>query len=293
MRLCIVLALVLVLATSAFALEARQYQLKQDFGTDPLYDCQLRYFYYIPCPTSSSFWGYYGWLPGDIIGQCFNIGDQGTNAYPPCDPSLAHTLEQMVFIEFTGLPATYPGLYTVEFDLYCAGEVCCGPQEPVLHLWNSGPYECVYAWNYLDVDPPLCLTPDIVCCTEPMPTCAPSVVVTATHTGTDGIYPVWGFDNISSAIGNGCVMHDAGCLPIVYPRTPCGWGSGQEVHSGFIGAYPFEYWPPAAFPDANDTTPYPYTLYGCIEWALQIRLLNTGFTAVETSTWGSIKSMYE
>ena len=69
MRLCIVLALVLVLASSAFALEKKAYQMKEDFGTEPVYDGWINYYYYIPCPTYSWFWAYTGWDPGDVVGQ--------------------------------------------------------------------------------------------------------------------------------------------------------------------------------------------------------------------------------
>jgi hypothetical protein len=75
MRLCIVLALVLVLATSAFALEKKAYQMRDDFGTEPLYDVYLSYYYYIPSPTYSWFWAWSGWSQGDVIAECFTIGD--------------------------------------------------------------------------------------------------------------------------------------------------------------------------------------------------------------------------
>jgi hypothetical protein len=70
-----VLALVLVLATSAFGLEKKAWQLKDDFGVEPQYDGALQYYYYIPCPTYSWFWAYTGWDIGDIIGVTFCIGD--------------------------------------------------------------------------------------------------------------------------------------------------------------------------------------------------------------------------
>ncbi|MGQ9811662.1 MAG: hypothetical protein ACUVQ7_10035 [bacterium] len=42
------LALVLVVATSAFAFEKRAVEVRYDFGTEPIYDCILNYYYYIP-----------------------------------------------------------------------------------------------------------------------------------------------------------------------------------------------------------------------------------------------------
>jgi hypothetical protein len=281
------LALVLVLATSAVALEKKSYQLKEDFGTAPLYDCALNYYYYIPCPTYSWFWSYTGWTPGEVIGMCFNIGDQGTGGYAPCDPSMCQKLEQFRILDFAGYGTVYPGLFTVEFDVYCAGEYCCGTAAPYMHLWNSGPLETGYAWNYFVVDPPLCLTP---CCLESRPGCSPSIVLTATHTGTDGVYPAWGMDNISTAIETGCVLHDYGCLPAAYPRGWCG-GAEPKVHGGYIGTFPFQYWPPLMFCDGRDTTP-DCSQFGGIELAWRIYLICDGSTATKPSTWGNIKRIY-
>jgi len=284
MRLCIVLALVLVLATSAFAVEKKAYQMREDFGTEPLYDGALQYYYYIPCPTYSWFWAFTGWVPGEIIGECFNIGDEGTGGYGPLDPATCHELEQFRILDFAGYGTVYPGMFTVEFDVYCAPEACCGPTAPVTHLWNSGPVETHYAWNYFLVDPPLCLTP----CWDLDNF---SVVLTATHVGTDGIYPAWGFDNISTAIETGCILHDLGCLPAIYPRGWCG-GMDPKVHSGYIGTFPFEYWPPLMFADGRDTTP-DGTMFGGIELAWRLYIICEGPTATTPSTWGNIKSMYE
>jgi hypothetical protein len=287
MRLCLVLALVLVLATSAFALEKKAYQIREDFGTEPLYDCTLHYYYYIPCPTSSWFWAFTGWTPGEIIGMCFNVGDQGYGGAPPCDPSLAQELEQIRILDFAGYGTVYPDLFTIMFDVFCAGDVCCGPVEPLIHLWNSGPLETHFAWNYFLVDPPVCITP---CCLEPLPACYPSIVVTATMTGSQGGYPAWGFDNISTAIEQGCVLHDLGCMPAAYPRGWCG-GAEPKVHGGYIGTYPFQYWPPLMFVDGDDTAGG--AQFGAIELAWRIYLINSGPTATQPSTWGNIKSMYE
>lgn len=284
MRLCMVLALVLVLATSAFALEKKAYQMREDFGTEPLYDCMLSYYYYVPCPTYSWFWAFTGWTPGEIIGHCFNIGDEGTGGALPCDPGLAQTIQQIRILDFAGYGTVYPGLFTVEFDIYCAPEHCCGTTDPFIHLWGSGGVETGYAWNYFLVDPPVCLgncyTPDNF-----------SIVVTVTHTGTDGIYPAWGMDNISTGIETGCIMHDYGCLPAIYPRGWCG-GPDPKVHSGYIGFFPFQYWPPLMFLDGRDTTP-DGTQFGGIELAWKIYMINSGPTATTPSTWGNIKSMYE
>jgi hypothetical protein len=283
MRLCLVLALVLVLATSAFALEKKAYQMREDFGTEPLYDCALNYYYYIPCPTYSWFWAFSGWTPGEIIGMCFNIGDEGTGGYPPCDPATCHELEQIRILDFAGYGTVYPGLFTFMFDVFCLEAECCYAPEPLIHLWNSGPLETHFAWNYFLVDPPLCLTDCFYW--------GPGILITATMIGTDASYPAWGFDNISTSIETGCIMHDYGCLPAVYPRGWCG-GPAPKVHSGYVGTYFFQYWPMLCFLDGRDTTP-DCTQFGGIELAWRLYLICAGPTATEPSTWGNIKSMYE
>jgi hypothetical protein len=286
-RILMALALVLALATSAFAAEKKAFQLREDFGSEPLYDCALQYYYYIPCPTYSWFWAYSGWSPGDIIGECFEVGDQGTGGYDPCDASMCQTLEQIRVLDFAGYGTVYPGLFTVEFDVYCAGEFCCGTVAPMIHIWNSGPWETHFAWNYIPVEPPQCLTP---CCVDPLPDCNPVVVVTATMVGSDASYPAWGMDNISTTIEKGCVLHDYGCMPVVYPRGWCG-GSATKVHSGYIGTFPFENWPPLCFLDGGDTTP-DGSMFGCLDFAWRIYLICDGPTPTKPSTWGNIKRIY-
>jgi hypothetical protein len=120
----LVLALVLVMATSAFGLEKKAYQMRDDFGTDPLYDCTLNYYYYIPCPTYSWFWAYSGWDPGDIIGMYFTLGDQGTGGAPPCDPLNCQQIEQFRWLDFAGYGTVYPGLFTIEVDVWCPPSRC-------------------------------------------------------------------------------------------------------------------------------------------------------------------------
>jgi hypothetical protein len=274
-----------VLATSAVALEKKAFQIKEDFGTEPLYDCMLNYYYYIACPTYSWFWAFSGFTPGDIVGMCFNIADEGTGGSGNCDPAVCHQLEQVRILDFAGYGAIYPGLFTIELDVYCASEQCCGATAPFVHLWSSGPLETGYGWNYFDVTG----------YGLPFTTCWSQetfgIVITATHTGSEGTYPAWGFDNISTALETGCVMHDLGCLPALYPRAWCG-GPDPKVHGGYIGAYPFEYWPPLMFCDGGDTTP-DCTQFGAIELVWRIYLICAGPDAAEPTTWGKIKSMYE
>jgi hypothetical protein len=280
----LVIALVLVLATSAFGLEKKAYQMREDFGTEPQYDGALCYYYYVPCPTYSWFWAFTGWVPGEIIGHGFDIGAQGTNGFAPLDPLNCHTIEIIRILDFAGYGIYYPGLFTVEFDIWCA------EGGPGIHLWGSGPYETGFAWNYVYVEPPVCISQCMgYCCDDYQPI----ILVTATHTGTNGVYPAWGMDNISTALEVACVMHDYGCLPAVYPRGPVTPGVCEgNVHSGYFGNFQWEYLPPLCFADGRDTTP-DASQFGFIELAWRIYVACTGWTSTEPSTWGNIKSMYK
>jgi hypothetical protein len=267
----LVLALVLVLATSAFGLEKKAYQIREDFGTEPLYDCALNYYYYIPCPTYSWFWAFTGWAAGDIIGSYFHVGDQGTGGWDPCDPLNCQSLETIRILDFAGYGTIYPGLFTIQFDVWC-------PPCPLVNLWNSGDVETGPGWNYFDIIPPLSICP----CFDGMDL---TFVVTATMVGTDATYPAWGMDNVSTAIETACELHDYGCLPLVYPRA--------SVMSGYFGnGDPCQYDPPLVFGDGRDTTP-DLSMFGPIELAWRVYLICSGPTDVEPSTWGNIKSMYK
>jgi hypothetical protein len=266
----IVFALVLSVAASAFSLEKQTYQMKEDFGAESVYDGALQYYYYIPCPTNSYFWAFSGFDRGDIISVQFNIGEQGTGGWEPVDALNCHTVETIRVLDFAGYGTIYPGLFTVEFDLYCAGY-----SGPTFRLWNSGPVETGYGWNYINAH--VFVTS---CMAGP-----PEVpfVITATHTGSDGMFPAWGMDDISTPVRTGCALHDIGCLPALYPRI--------AVHSGYVGTFPFEYWPPLWFCDGRDTTP-DCTLFGPLELAWRIDISCYGPNAAEPTTWGTIKSLY-
>ena len=105
MRLGMVLVLVLVLATSVFGLEKKAYQMREDYGTEPLYDCVLQYYYYIPCPTYGWFWSYSGWSPGDVIGTFFLIGEESMGGYTACDPCNCQEIEALRVLDFAGFLA--------------------------------------------------------------------------------------------------------------------------------------------------------------------------------------------
>ena len=287
------LALVLVLATTAFGLERKAFQIKEDFGTAPLYDCALQYYYYSPCPTYSWFWAFTGWAPGDIIGTMFTIGDASTGGWATCDGSLCQTLEQIRILDFAGYGTIYPGQFSVEFDVWCANDAGC----PVGgSLWNSGQLDTHFGWNYFVVDPPLCLTS---CTTVPgPPPREPRILVTATITGTDGISPAFGLDNISTAIAQGCILHGVGCMPALYPRPYV--SHYPAIHSGYYGVN-FQYCPPLNFCDGRDTTCVASLCmpdgsngqqFGFIELAWRIYVVCEGPTAREPSSWSNIKRIY-
>jgi hypothetical protein len=283
-RSLLVVLLVLLLAASAFPkgnLEQRPFQMKEDFGSEPLYDGALQYYYYIPCPTYSWFRAFSGWVPGDIVGARFGIGDASTGGWPELDPGNCHTLEALRMLDFAGYGTVYPGLFTVEFDIYCSE----ASQSPFIPLWNSGPIETHHGWNYIQVDPPLSVCP---CCEYDF--VSPCIIVTMTMVGSAGGYPAVGFDNISTPVDLGCEMHDIGCLPAVYPRNDC-CGTEPAVHSGYVGLSPFEYWPPLGFWDGADTTS-DASQFGHIEWVLTLYMTCSGPSGVEPCTWGRIKSIY-
>jgi hypothetical protein len=278
------IVLLIVVVASASALENRAFQIKEDFGNEPLYDATLQYYYYIPCPTYSWFWSFTGWTPGEIIGTWFQIGDMSMGGWDPGDPLNCQTLEQLRVLDFAGYGCgRWGGFFTVEFDVYCADESGCpiGPS-----LWNSGPWETCFAWNYVEIDPPLRLCD---CLADPgNPGSGPRILVTATHTGPSGIYPAWGMDNISTALEEGCPLHDYGCLPALYPRPYI--SNYPSMHSGFYGQ-DFQYCPALGFKDGRDTTP-DGTQYGFLELAWRIYITCAGPSASQPATWSSIKSIY-
>jgi hypothetical protein len=261
----------------------RAFQMKEDFGAEPLSQCYLQYYYYIPCPTFSWFWAFTGPTPGETMGAFFEIGEISTGTGTACDPEACHTLETVRVIDFAGYGTAYPGLFSVVMDVYCADENGCPIGPP---LWTSGTLEFHFGWNYVAVDPALCLT---YCITTPgPPVTVPRVLVTFTHTGVSGVYPAWGFDNISTPLELSCVMHDISCMPAQYPRPYV--GNYPVMHSGYCG-YGVQYCPPIVIHDGRDTTP-DGSQFGSIELAWRIYVSCTGPTPTLPSSWGNIKSMY-
>jgi hypothetical protein len=158
--------------------EAKAYQIADDFGTAlPRYECALQYYYYVPCPTYSWFWAYSGWTPGDIIGECFTIGDEGSGTFDICSGN-CHMVDGVRVLDFAGYGTVYPGLFTCEIDFYC-GDFA---PWPTVHLWNSGPLETHLGWNYIEIDPWLWLDCPGYQWDEMI-----NLVVTMTMTGTEGI----------------------------------------------------------------------------------------------------------
>jgi hypothetical protein len=292
MKVITVVALVLILASSVYGLDKKAFQMRDDFGTEPLWDCYLSYYYYIPSPTYSWFWGFNNWAANDVIGTMFTIGDPTmgltTTTCPPapvtCAPCDAQTIQQFRVLDFAGYGTTYPGLYTVDFAIYCSD----AQGSPVgAALWTSGPQElCVGSWTTIDVAPDLCVTE---CHSEPgAPYCYPRFLVTAKMIGSNPLYPTFGLDNISGPIADGSLMHDTGCCPALYPRPYV--SHYNTIHSGYYGP-DFTYNPGLWIADPNDTT-VDYTQFGFLEWAWRVYMINSGPTGTEPSTWGNIKSMY-
>jgi hypothetical protein len=277
--------LILVLATSAFGLERKAYQMKEDFGTEGLYDGALQFYYYIPCPTYSWFWAYSGWTPGDVVGMSFPVGAQGTGGWDTLDPLNCREIEQLRILDFAGYGTIYPILFDIRIDIWI-----CAWNDPHIHIhiWESVSFGTHFAWNYIPI-------PNVTFCeADPNPYGYVPVLVTATHVGTDARYPAWGMDNISTSLEQACIMHDLGCLPAVYPRPGPGTTPGDplgNVHGGYFGTDPTTC-PPIGIPDGRDTTP-DVTQFGYIELAWRLYIVCGGPTATEPSTWSNIKAMYE
>jgi hypothetical protein len=281
MRFLTVLALVLVLATSVYGLEKKAFQMREDFGTEPMYDCMLNYYYYIPCPTYSWFWSFYGWTPNAIVGEWFQIGDQTMGGLAACDPVNSSTIQRFRVLDFAGYGTLYPGLFTVNFAIWCATEDGC--RTSTTPLWQSGPTElCVGGWNTVAVDPPVCIS----ACSPNGDYSYPRFLVTAQFIGSNAAYPQFGLDNIAAPVGLACAMHDTGCLAALYPRPYVSHYS--TIHTGYYGV-DFAYCPPQWFLDGGDTVG---DVYGFIELAWRVYMINAGPTATEPSTWGNIKAMY-
>jgi hypothetical protein len=271
------LVLLLTLVSSASGFDMKAYQMREDFGAEPLYDCRLNYYYYVPCPTYSWFWGFSGWQPGDVIGCWFRPGDQGTSGFDPCDPDSCAVIEKFRIMDFAGYGTTYPGRFTVEFDIWPSDDDGC-PTGP--SLWNSGPIETSLGWNYIVPGEPVNIYGHY------------NILLTATCVGTQGEYPIWAIDNVSTAVLYGCYLHDYCCLPLLYPRPYSSHFS--TMHSGYYGQ-DFAYCPPEWFKDARDTT-HDGTEWGYAELAWRIYLICYDLSGIKPgesgTSWGSIKSMY-
>ena len=241
---------IIAVAAPALALEGRELQFREDYGTELFYDGALQYYYYIPCPTYSWFWNFRGWEPGDVVGAWFKPGDQGTGGFDPLNPYTGHAIEQFRVGDYGGYGIAYPGLFTVEFDIYGCDENGC-PTTP--SLWNSGPVETAFGWNYIVPESPVCMSYGEQNLEQ--------FLITATHTGSNGDCPWWMCDDISHPLAHGCDMIDGGGLPAVYPRT--------STHSGIYESGGNPLCPPLPFCDSGDTT-QDCSQYGYVELAWRI-----------------------
>lgn len=270
-------------AGSLLAGTGRAYVMREDYGMESLSDCYLSYYYYIPCPSYSWFWPRNGFGPGDIIGAWFSVGDLSTGQTAACDLATCFTLDRVRLLEFTGY-GNYPyrgyGM-DIEYDIYCADEYGCPIGPP---LWHDNTTRTLPGWTYIDIVPPISL-----CSCVTQPGAAPRMLFTITHVGRNSDYLAWGLDNISTTLTSGCVMHEVGSLPALYPRPYS--SHYQTMHSGYYGNGGFQYCPPQWFRDGRDSTP-DATVYGHCEWAARIYVSCTGPSNVEPVTWGSIKALY-
>jgi hypothetical protein len=245
-------------------------------------NCTLQYYYYVPCPSYSWFWGFFDWTCGDIIGQVFTAGDVSMGMNEPCDPTDCFTVVGARVLDFAGYGTVYPGLFTVQFNIFCADEFSMpvGPS-----LWESNPYETHSGWNEIVVSPGVLVSE---CATDfAFWPSYPRFLLTATHIGSECTYPQWALDNVSGAIIEGCAMHDLGCLPALYPRP---YTSHYDIiHSGYYGV-DFAYNPPLYFLDGADTSE-DGSIFGFLELAWKVMLECHG-PATEPSTWSGVKSMY-
>ncbi|MFH1312212.1 MAG: hypothetical protein ABIJ00_03205 [Candidatus Eisenbacteria bacterium] len=268
--------------------EVKPYLMSEDFGNEPRYDCALQYYYFIPCPAYSWFWGVYGWEPGDMLGAHFRIGDVGTGGFDPCDPLDCVVLEHIRVLDFAGYGTYYPGLFTIEMGVWCSDM----SQNPLLPLWDSGPVETAFGWDYIAVNEGDGI--EVYDCFESDPE-YPGIIVTMTFIGVEGRYPAVGFDNVGTSVETGCEMHDIGCLPAVYPRA-CAGGDGAPVRSGYVGNCSFEYWPPRGIPDGKHANRGCLSWYGFSEAAWRIYLHCWGPcmspAATPPTSWGGIKNLY-
>lgn len=286
MRSLLFFVLILALAMPGFAhenLKTEPYRMAEDFGTQTLSVGTLQYYYYVPCPSYSYFWSFSGWDCGDIVGVWFDVGIQGTGGWPAIDPDDCFMLDGFRVLDFEGAGTVYPGLYTVEFSVWCADESGCPAFD--VPLWRSGPYETGFGWNYVTPSEPIEINPcnfaDNI-----------RILITAEHTGTMCDYPAWGTDAVSLPVLGGCEMHDLGCLPAIYPRP---WnGHFGQMHSGYYGnAEPWANCPPMWFCDAYDTTP-DCSQYGHLElaWRIYVGCMSGVDPVTEGTTWGEVKSLF-
>jgi hypothetical protein len=288
MKILLLCAFVLAVAWSTFGFEYREEPACDDWDDN----CELRegtlsYYYFINfwwripgwgdyyC-WASHFWAVSGWEQGDIIGCWFQPGDLGTLGFDPVDPEDCNHIEQIRVLDFSAAGTVYPGLFTVEFDIWASDSGGCpiGPS-----LWSSGPVETKRGYNCIEIEPPLCMG------------ALPRVLITAEHIGPQfpGYgYPAWGFDNISGPILEGVELHDDGCLQALYPRPHL--SHYQTMHSGYYGQN-FAYCPPQWFRDCRDSTP-DGSEYGYVELAWSIFMQCLGPSKAEPVTWGAIKAMY-
>ncbi len=280
--LLVVFTILLAGATAAPGFEKKAYQMREDFGAEPLYDCYMQYYYYIPCPTYSWFWGISNEGP-DTYGAFFKVGDVSMGTGQACDPYACFSPSELRILDFAGYGTAYPGLFSVVFEMYCCDEDGC----PVgAALTRTRPYDTAYGWNFIEIYPYSSLE-DCATIVNPVMGSARFLII-AVETGSDATYPAWGFDNVSDTYRAGCELHDMSSFPALFPRPQS--SHYETMHTGLYGN-DFEHCPPLWMCDPGDTSAT-CDEYGFIELAWRMYLICNGPSGAEPATWGSIKSMY-
>lgn len=270
-------------ASTVSGFDKKAFRMREDFGAEALYDCYIQYYYYMPCPTYSWFWGISN-EGKDTYGVFFMVGDISMGSGQACDPLLCFSPYTLRVLDFAGYGTAYPGLFSVKFEMYCADEDGCPVGEALVRTRS---YDTAYGWNYIDIEPYYSLED---CATSMNPVLGHArFLITAVETGSDATYPAWGFDNVSDSYNAGCELHDISCYPALYPRPSA--SHYPVMHSGYYGDI-FEYCPPLWICDPGDTTAA-CNEYGFIELAWTMYLGCHGPSGAEPTTWGNIKSMYK
>ena len=102
-------------ASTVSGFDKKAFRMREDFGAEALYDCYIQYYYYMPCPTYSWFWGISN-EGKDTYGVFFMVGDVSMGSGQACDPLLCFSPYTLRVLDFAGYGTAYPGLFSVKFE---------------------------------------------------------------------------------------------------------------------------------------------------------------------------------